>query len=74
MDEQLFIDTVAEVFQVDGNSLSLETTQEEIPEWDSFAHLNLLMKLSEISSIDLDPDKIAELLTLKDIYAFFTKS
>lgn len=73
MNEADFLELAAEIFGISPTDLKLETPQEEISQWDSFAHLNLLMKCSETFGVDLDPDKITELLSLSEIYQYFKR-
>lgn len=53
--------TVQGVFQVDPDSVSLETNANDIPAWDSVGHLSLCGRLEETFQIRLDVEDITDL-------------
>ena len=65
---QDFLSFVADIFQVEAASLSLQTAFQGIPEWDSLMHLRLVMELEARYSLDIPLEIIPELLTLQAFY------
>jgi acyl carrier protein len=51
----------AKTFQIDPASVSLETTANDIPAWDSVGHLSLCGLLEETFDIRLDVEDITDL-------------
>ncbi len=54
-------------FDVDPQSVSLETTASDIPSWDSVGHLSLAGTLEEIFGISLDVDDLMEMENVREI-------
>ena len=72
MNEQLVDDvrqTVAEVFFVDVDEVTAESSPDSIKAWDSLAHLNLILALEQRFGCTFDPDQIPELVTVEAIAA-----
>ena len=64
-----FLQFVAGLFGVDSASLSMETSYQSIPEWDSLTHMRLIMELEVEYGIEIPIELMAELLTLGALYA-----
>ena len=60
MNEQLN-EILADVFNVDKNILTDDLTQDQIPEWDSLAHLRLITCIEEEMKIALTMEEIQSL-------------
>jgi acyl carrier protein len=58
---------IADVFGVPGEELGAATVQEDIPEWDSLGHLNLMLALEEAFSVSFSVDEMPELTSVKAI-------
>jgi len=58
---------IADVFGVPSEELGQETVQEDIPEWDSLGHLNLMLALEEAFSVSFSVDEMPELVSVKAI-------
>lgn len=55
------------VFDIDPQSVSMETTASDIPVWDSVGHLSLGSTLEEVFSISLDVDDLMEMESVREI-------
>ena len=56
--------TVAEVFLVEVQQVSAESSPESIPAWDSMGHLNLVLTLEQKFGVKFDPDQIPQLTSV----------
>ena len=65
-----FLEFVATVLGVGRESLVLETVYGSISEWDSVMHLRLAMEIQDRYGVDIPLEKVPELKTLGDFYAF----
>jgi len=70
-DTQAVLAKVQEAFQttfgVNSQSVSMETTASDIPEWDSVGHLSLGANLEEAFGITLDVDDLMEMENVRQI-------
>ncbi len=57
-----------ELFDVPEGSLSAETSRQDVPGWDSIAHVKLLLMLED-EGVSLDPDEAISLATVGDVVA-----
>lgn len=65
-----FLNFMAEILEVDKDSLTLETTQEDIETWDSLMQLRLVGELEMKYGIMFPMDEISKITTLGDFYQF----
>lgn len=56
-----------EAFDVEMQSVSLETGPDDVPNWDSVGHLSLVSTLERTFNISLDVDDIMEMENVRDI-------
>lgn len=56
-----------DAFDIDPQSVSLETSADDIPDWDSVGHLALISNLERTFGISLDVDDIMEMENVRDI-------
>lgn len=56
-----------EAFGVDAQLISLETTPNEVPAWDSVGHLDLASRLEQAFAINLDVDDLMEMENVREI-------
>jgi acyl carrier protein len=56
-----------EAFGVDAQLISLETTPNEVPAWDSVGHLDLASRLEQAFGINLDVDDLMEMENVREI-------
>ena len=59
--------TVAEVFLIDPEQVSTESSTESISAWDSIGHLNLVLALEQKFEVNFDPDQIPQLTSVQAI-------
>jgi len=57
--------TVADVFFVDAEAVTAESSPESIPAWDSIGHLNLILALEQRFGVTFDPEQIAQLTSVQ---------
>ena len=57
-----------ELFDVPEGSLSLAAGPQDVPGWDSVAHVKLLLMLED-AGVSLDPDEALSLHTVGDVVA-----
>lgn len=54
-------------FDIDPHLVTIETTADDIPEWDSVGHLSLGANLEEVFGISLDVDDLMEMENVRQI-------
>jgi acyl carrier protein len=54
-------------FDIDPQSVSLETSASDIPGWDSVGHLSLASDLEQVFGITLDVDELMEMENVREI-------
>ena len=59
-------------FDIDPQSVSIDTKAEDVPGWDSVGHLSLGGTLEEVFSINLDVDDLMEMESVRDIVRIIT--
>ena len=67
--ERDFLAFAASVLGVDASRLTLETAYEALPEFDSVAHLRLVLEVEARYGVSIPLERIASLLTLRDFFA-----
>jgi acyl carrier protein len=60
-------DVIVDVFGVPRDELGVATVREDIPEWDSVGHLNLMLALEEAFNVSFSVDEMPELVSVKAI-------
>jgi len=58
----------ADVLQVSNEKISDVTAPENLPEWDSLNHLNLIASFEEEFSIDIEPEDIQKMMQNYSIF------
>lgn len=56
-----------DAFDIDPQSVSLETSPDDIPDWDSVGHLSLISNLERTLGISIDLDDIMGMENVRDI-------
>lgn len=56
------------IFDVNADALSLNSSRDSIPEWDSLAHLKLFLEIEDEFEMSFSLDNIKNLKSLNDIY------
>jgi len=59
-------------FDVDPESVTLDTSPSDIPQWDSVGHLSLASSLEEVFGITLDVDELMEMENVREIVRVIT--
>ena len=54
-------------FDIDPQSVTMETTADDVPGWDSVGHLSLGGSLEEVFGISLDVDDLMEMENVRSI-------
>ena len=55
----------ADVFNVPVDRLRLETTRDEVPQWDSLHHINLVIALEQTFGIQFTPEHMEQMLSIE---------
>lgn len=71
--EQKVIQLMAEIFEIPINDFPKEVKQENIKEWNSLRHLNLIVELEETFDKSFEPDEISEMKSLEKILFFINR-
>jgi acyl carrier protein len=64
---------MAQVFQIEADSIDDDTSPESVERWDSLKHMQLIMALEDDFGIEFPDDLIPELLSYKVIAASVDK-
>jgi len=73
MKNKLFI-IMSEVFGVDVDKISVDSSSENIKNWDSLKHMNLIITLEEEFNITFEEDDIPEMQNVKKILTSIVKA
>lgn len=65
-----FLSFMAEILEVDKESLTLETAQEDVETWDSLMQLRLIGEVEAKYSVMIPMDEVSKLTTLGAFYDF----
>jgi len=60
-------DAFHEAFGVDAQLISMDTTPNEVPAWDSVGHLQLASSLEKAFGINFDVDDLMEMENVREI-------
>ena len=60
-------DVFHEAFGIDAQLISLETTPNEVPAWDSVGHLDLASRLEQAFGVNFDVDDLMEMENVREI-------
>lgn len=71
MTQEEKIELIAEIMDVEADSLTPETELSEIEEWDSLAALSLTLEIKKRQGEQLTTDALQQLKTIGDICALF---
>jgi acyl carrier protein len=70
-DSDYVLDKVREAFaasfEIDPKLVSIETSANDIPGWDSVGHLSLASNLEQVFGINLDVDELIEMENVREI-------
>lgn len=65
-----FLSFMAEILEVDKESLTLETSQDDVETWDSLMQLRLLGEIEAKYSVMIPMDRVSTIKKLGDFYQF----
>ena len=66
--------TMAETLAIEAGRITADSTQDQIPEWDSIAHLNLMLALEETFNVKLTVQNMQQLNSVPEIIRFLHNS
>jgi len=66
--EEKIKNVMASVFMCDVSTITADSSQDTIVEWDSLRHMNLIVALEEEFSIVFSEDEMVEMLSFKIIF------
>ena len=61
------------IFEIDPKNISENSTQNDIDNWDSFRHLQLIIDLENEFGISIENDELVSLIDVKTIVNFVYK-
>ncbi len=62
-------EVIKNVFNIYINSINIKSSQDNIENWDSLKHMNLLVALEEEFCIEFDDDSIEDLINFQLIFS-----
>lgn len=65
---------IADVFEVDPESITEESSQDTLDNWDSIHQLNLVFALEEAFEIQLSDEDVVQLLSVKIIISVLERN
>ena len=72
MNNKLIYQILARNLKISENSINLETDTKNKPEWDSRAHVRIILELEKELKIKVRNDQIGELNSIKKLIKHFT--
>ena len=60
-------EVIAEVLEVEQGDITIDSTPDTLTTWDSLRHLNIVLALESEIGIQLDPDEIEKIVSVRDI-------
>jgi len=64
---------IREVFDIEAGTIDENWTSDDIPDWDSVGHLNLIMEVEKEFNIKIEIEEMFEVEKLKDIVKILGK-
>ncbi len=59
------VEIFSNIMEVPSEHIKEDTNPENLPEWDSLSHVQLIAKIEEIFSIEITPDEALDLETFR---------
>ena len=69
-----FLSFIADIWEVDKNTLTLETSQDDVETWDSLMHLRLLGEIEAKYGVMIPMERISTIKKLNDFYQYIKES
>ena len=64
---------IREVFSIEEETIDENWTSDDIPDWDSLGHLNLIMEIEKVFDIKIEIEEMFEVEKLGDIIPILEK-
>jgi acyl carrier protein len=61
---------LADAIQVSPDMITPDLAFGDLPQWDSLGHMEVMMRLEEQFDVEINPDTIAELISIPDICTY----
>ncbi|OXB00996.1 acyl carrier protein [Flavobacterium plurextorum] len=71
--KEKIIEIMSEVFELPINDFPVDIKQENVDNWDSLRHLNLIVELEDAFDKSFEPEDIGEMVSLDKIIEFIEK-
>lgn len=65
--ENQLLQTIAEILDIPSSQLALSSGADTMHEWDSLAHLNIVLGVEEVFGVRFAPERIPELSSIEAI-------
>jgi acyl carrier protein len=65
--EKQICNIMSQIFDIPLSKISLDSTPENRPEWDSLSHINLVLALETEFGVTFTPEQMAKIFSVKDI-------
>jgi acyl carrier protein len=72
MSKKLIYQILARNLKISENSINIRTDAKNTPEWDSLAHVRIILELEKELKIKIRNDQIGELNSIKKLIKHFT--
>ncbi len=69
MEDKLY-GIIVDILEIDKMCLSKETKIEDIPEWDSLAHIRIIAEIEEELNIQIPLNKVMDIATIADLIGY----
>ena len=69
-----FLRFIADILEVDKNTLTLETSQDDVETWDSLMQLRLLGEIEAKYGVMIPMERISTIKKLNDFYQYIKES
>ncbi len=64
------LELISNLFDIDKEDLGMDTKREELDEWDSLAHIQLILELESEYDIKIPFEEVVEINSIKDILKY----
>lgn len=68
-----FLEIVADILEIDTQSLNLRTKKDQLAGWDSLAQIKIIAEIEEQFKTTIPIEEIPKIITLKDFLAYINK-
>ncbi len=65
--QEKVIQVLINIFQVSPNKISTETTSDNVENWDSMNHINMILALEQEFGIRYDEEQVVSMLSVEEI-------